>query len=117
MSFNLAWVFDCLVTLSYPLVNGKNEYFFDHNLAELASRSSCGEGVFYFCELHKMLRFLESFFSFSALESEVFEQLVLQSGYYKLVGAKGARERCLVGYDRLLSLIRFAVLDAAGERD
>lgn len=114
LSFNFAWVFGCLVTLNHPLVEGKNEYFFNPHLRAMAERASCSEGVFYFIELPKLLRFLEAFFSFSALECEVLEQLVFQSAYFTPLRLKGKRDRVLVQYDRFLSLVRYAVLTEEG---
>lgn len=114
LSFNFAWVFNRFVILNYPLINGKNEYFFNKNLTKLAGCSRYVEGTFYFCELEKMMRFLETFFSFSAVEKAILQMLVFESSYFDEVSVTQKKKRILVRYDQFLSLIRYSVLSPEG---
>ena len=114
LSFNFPWVFNCFTMLNYPIINGKNEYFFNYNLVNLAKRSSHEEGTFYYIELNKIMRFFESFFSFSVIENEILERIVFESKYFKNLPKKRRDENYLVRYDLLLSLIRYSVLTTEG---
>jgi hypothetical protein len=80
----------------------------------LSKSSSHDEGIFYYCELEKMIRFFKSFFSFSEIEKRIMERIIFESNYYKALPKKKKQEAYLVRYDLLLSLIRYSVLTDEG---
>ena len=115
LSFNFPWVFNCFSMLGFPLIDGKNAYFFDSNLTRLSKFSQFEEGMFYFCELNKMIRFFKLFFGFCSLEVEIFERILSESGYFENLEGRMKEETCMVRYDQLFSLIRYSVLSQEGK--
>ena len=112
---NFVWVFNCFVTLSYPIIDGQNSYLFEKLLNKTSSIASLSQGIFFLCRLEKIERFLKKFFSFSNFEIQIMRNLIIKSGYVELVQITPEQGHYMVYYDSLLTMFRYTVLSPEGK--
>lgn len=113
---NFHWSFNSLVLLSYPIINGANQYTFLSKLEHLSAEEQFQQGIHYLIGFQPFSRFLKEFFGLSQMELEMVRQLVLISKcHVSFKGKSGNSVKDLVlKYDVFLTILRFVFLTPEG---
>lgn len=122
LSLNFLWAFKCLSTLSYPIIDGNNEYSFDSNLSELANKNKFGEGIHFLCLFEKFFLFLKTFFNFNQLDIDLLRGIIFLSEYFVSLKSSNNSDKNsknnkinYLYYDKILSLLKYSVLTSQGK--
>lgn len=116
VALNFPWAFNSLVLLSYPIIDGKNEYFFNHKMNAVSTEPDFSQGTHYCIAFGPFSRFLKEFFGFKNLELEMIRNLICEVGFGVKVKGKSPEnaKEMVFSYDRFLTLLRFVFLKPEG---
>lgn len=117
VALNFPWAFNSLILLSYPVIDGKNEYFFNNKINAVSIQQEFSQGTHYCIAFGTFSRFLKEFFGFKNLELEMIRNLICEVQFGVRVKGKAPEnaKEMVFKYDSFLTLLRFVFLKPEGE--